>query len=258
MSRELKQKRSGFEATYAALQDEAAQLEEAQREMRELIRQRVEQLVWLIRREEEELLGLVEARQEQGRRELARELQRMAGVLGRMEAGERLVEKMCLYATEQEVMDMQPFIKESLEELQRLQPPAAGDRAQPRNFAECRARLQALVERVTGHPGEEALGQVGWGGGTESRVEGYNPWLDHILHGFQVSFHVVTSWTCASSLCSCSGHTPASPKDGMQLLHPSLPKQRLSLAFGECGGPPNAIVLGGNMVNRLGWSRAVA
>ncbi|XP_075288205.1 protein PML-like isoform X2 [Opisthocomus hoazin] len=153
ISRELKQKRSIFEATFTALQDEAARLEEAQREMRELIRQRVEQLVRLIRREEEELLGLVEARQEQGRRELARELQSMEGVLRRMEAGERLVEKMGLYATEQEVMDMQPFIKESLEELQRLQPATAGDRAQPGDLAECRARLQALVERVTGHPG---------------------------------------------------------------------------------------------------------
>ncbi|XP_075016656.1 protein PML-like isoform X1 [Calonectris borealis] len=152
MSQKLKQKRSGFEATYAALQDEAARLEQAQQEMRELIRQRVEQLVRLIRQEEEELLGLVEARQEQGRRELARELQHVEGVLRRMEAGERLVEKMSLYATEQEVMDMQPFIKDSLEELQRLQPPAAGERAQPGDMAECRARLQALVERVTGHP----------------------------------------------------------------------------------------------------------
>nr|XP_009934211.1 PREDICTED: protein PML-like [Opisthocomus hoazin] len=89
ISRELKQKRSIFEATFTALQDEAARLEEAQREMRELIRQRVEQLVRLIRREEEELLGLVEARQEQGRRELARELQSMEGGLRRAGGGGR-------------------------------------------------------------------------------------------------------------------------------------------------------------------------
>ncbi|GAB0193971.1 protein PML-like [Grus japonensis] len=156
MRQELKQKRSAFEATYEVLQDEAARLEQAQQEMRELIHERVEQLVRLIRQEEEELLGLVEAQQEQGRRELARELQRVEGVLQRMEAGERLVEKMNLYATEQEVMDMQPFIKDSLEELQRLQLAAAGDRAQPGDLAECRARLEALVERVTGHPGTSA------------------------------------------------------------------------------------------------------
>ncbi|KAF1508510.1 Protein PML, partial [Eudyptula minor novaehollandiae] len=144
MSQELKQKRSSFEATYAALQDEAVRLEQVQQEMRELIRQRVEQLVRLIRQEEEELLGLVEAQQEQGRQEVVRELQRVEGVLRRMEAGERLVEKMSLYATEQEVMDMQPFIKDSLEQLQQLRPPATGDQAQPGDLAECRARLQAL------------------------------------------------------------------------------------------------------------------
>ncbi|XP_063203329.1 protein PML-like [Chroicocephalus ridibundus] len=151
LSRELKQKRNGFEATYAGLKDEAARLEQVQRETRQLIHQRVEQLVGLIRREEEELLGLVEAGQEQGRRELSRELERVEGVLRRMEAGEQLVEKMNLYATEQEVMDMQPFIKDSLEEL--LQLPGARDRAQAGDLTECRARLQALVERVTGHPG---------------------------------------------------------------------------------------------------------
>ncbi|NXJ81366.1 PML protein, partial [Trogon melanurus] len=145
INQELRQKRSILEATFMSLQDEAARLKEAQREMQELIRQRVEQLVELLRREEEELLGLVEARQEQGHRELAGELQRVGGLLQRMEAGERLVETMNLYATEQEVMDMQPFIKGSLEELQRLEPLAvAGDRAQPRDMAECRARLQAL------------------------------------------------------------------------------------------------------------------
>ncbi|KAM9223840.1 LOW QUALITY PROTEIN: protein PML-like [Leptosomus discolor] len=135
MSQELKQKRSGFEATYAALEGEATRLEEAEREMRELIRQHVEQL---------------------GQQELARELQRVAGVLRRMEASERLVEKMRLYATEREVMDMQPFIKNSLEQLQQLQLLVASDQAQPGNFAECRARLQALVERVMGHPGTSA------------------------------------------------------------------------------------------------------
>ncbi|XP_065544045.1 protein PML-like isoform X3 [Lathamus discolor] len=152
VTRALRHQRGGFEATCAALREEASRLERAQRELRELIRQRVEQLVRLLRREEEELLGMLEARQEQGRRELARELQRVEGVLRRMEAGERLVEKMSLYATEQEVMDMQPFIKGALQELQHLQPPEARDRTQAGDLAECRARLQALVERVEGHP----------------------------------------------------------------------------------------------------------
>ncbi|XP_040456582.1 protein PML [Falco naumanni] len=221
ISQELRQKRSGFEATYVALQDEAARLEEAEREMRELIQQRVEQLVRLIRREEEELLGLVEARQEQGRQELMRELQRVEGVLQRMEAGEQLVEKMRLYATEQEVMDMQPFIKGSLEELQRLQLPAAGDRAQPRDLSECKARLQALVERVTGHPGTNSpsvpVVEVAQENNLEEEL--VQPQNQTVLPTFTINLEEtltnpapsVTTWPKRRSHCVGTG-SPISPK----------------------------------------------
>uniref|UniRef100_A0A8V0ZBV5 Protein PML n=1 Tax=Gallus gallus TaxID=9031 RepID=A0A8V0ZBV5_CHICK len=120
------------------------------RGMRELVRQHVEQLVELIRREEEKLLELVEKRQERGRRELEGELRRVEAVLRRMEAGERLVEKMGLYATEQEVMDMQPFVKDVLEELRRQRPAADVELVLHEDFAECRARLQELAERIEG------------------------------------------------------------------------------------------------------------
>ncbi|XP_074693707.1 protein PML-like isoform X1 [Strix aluco] len=221
MSQELKQKRSSFEATFEVLQAEASRLEQAQREMRELIRQHVEQLVRLIRREEEELLGLVEARQEQGRRELARELQRVEGVLRRMEASERLVEKVNLYATEQEVMDMQPFIKDSLEELQQLQPPVARDRAQPGDFAECRARLQALVERVTGHPGtnSQAVPMVEVALENNLQEEPVQPESPNVLPTFTISLeemHMspavpVTAWSKRRSNCVERG-SQISPK----------------------------------------------
>ncbi|OXB81996.1 UNVERIFIED_CONTAM: hypothetical protein H355_004079, partial [Colinus virginianus] len=129
LGQELQRQRGGFEASHTALQEEAARLEVEGRGVQELVRQRVEQLVRLIRHEEEELLALVERKQERGRRELAGELTRVEAALQRMEAGERLVEKMGLYATEQEVMDMQPFIKDALEELRRQQPVAVGELA---------------------------------------------------------------------------------------------------------------------------------
>ncbi|KAM9275491.1 protein PML-like [Morus bassanus] len=221
MSQELKQKRSSFEAVYAALQDEAKQLEQAQREMRELIQQRVEQLVRLIRQEEEELLGLVEAQQDQGQRDLARELQCVEGVLRRMEAGERLVEKMSLYATEQEVMDMQPFIRDSLKELQWLQPPVAGDRAQPGNFAECRTRLQALVEHVTGHPDTnfQAVPMVNVALENDLQEEPVQPKSQSVMPTFTIhlkEMHTipdlpVTAWP-KRSLKSVEGDSQISPK----------------------------------------------
>ncbi|XP_048812256.1 protein PML-like [Lagopus muta] len=150
LGQELARRRGGFEASRAALQDEAARLEAAGLGVRELVRQRVEQLVRLIRHEEEELLATVERRQEKSRRELERELRHVEAVLRRMEAGERLVEKMGLYATEQEVMDMQPFVKDALEELRRQRPAADGELGLHEDFAECRARLQALAERIEG------------------------------------------------------------------------------------------------------------
>ncbi|NWX87405.1 PML protein, partial [Nothoprocta ornata] len=145
LSQNLKEKRSSFEVAHKALQAKAACLEQVRSKTREDIRQCVEQLVDLLRREEEMLLTLVETRWEQGCRVLAGELQHLDNVLRRMQASEQLVQKMRLYGSEQEVMDMQPFIKASLEELQRLQPSAAGGLAQPdRHFAECWTRLQAL------------------------------------------------------------------------------------------------------------------
>uniref|UniRef100_A0A672V587 Promyelocytic leukemia n=1 Tax=Strigops habroptila TaxID=2489341 RepID=A0A672V587_STRHB len=212
ITRALRQQRGGFEATCAALQGEAARLERAQRELRELIRQRVEQLVRLLRREEEELLGMLEARQEQGRQELARELQRVEGVLRRMEAGERLVEKMSLYATEQEVMDMQPFIKGALQDLQRLQPPEARDRTQAGDLTECRARLQALVERVTGHPGEE----LPWG--CIHRQWGLGPGL----LGEAAVDRVPPPWGASKSTQGLVFHGPGRSVF-LKLQHPPLP-----------------------------------
>ncbi|XP_030313046.1 protein PML isoform X2 [Calypte anna] len=154
LARQLGPGRSSLEGRHRVLREEAARLEREQQEMRELIRQRVEELVRALRREEEELVRAVERRQEQGRQELERELRRLEGALKRMEAGERLVEKLSLYGTAQEVMDMQPFIKASLEELQRLEPAElARERVQPGDLGECRARLQALVERVMGRAG---------------------------------------------------------------------------------------------------------
>ncbi|CAM5087132.1 unnamed protein product, partial [Natator depressus] len=65
-------------------------------------------------------------------------------------ASEQLVEKMHLYASDQEVMDMHPFIKGSLEKLMKLQPLVVGASVQSGAFAEYKAKLQALFERVTG------------------------------------------------------------------------------------------------------------
>uniref|UniRef100_A0A8C5JGQ9 PML protein n=1 Tax=Junco hyemalis TaxID=40217 RepID=A0A8C5JGQ9_JUNHY len=163
LRRDLRRLRRSFEAALGRLRGEAARREEQRERLRERVRASAERLQELVRSEAEELRALLEARPEHGRSALAEELSGAEGALLRLEAAERLVERLGRYGGEQELMDMQPFVKAALLELRRLRPPEPPELREPPDFAECRARLRALVERVTGRPGERWAGP-GWGG----------------------------------------------------------------------------------------------
>ncbi|XP_023959787.1 protein PML isoform X2 [Chrysemys picta bellii] len=150
LSEELKRKKAHFEDVYKSLKGKADHIDQVRTENQELIRKRVEHMVKLIREKEQELLEMVDRQHRLRNEDLEGKLKQMEAVLKRMGAGEQLVEKMHLYASDQEVMDMHPFIKESLEELMKLQPLAVGTSVQAGDFAECKYKLQALFERVTG------------------------------------------------------------------------------------------------------------
>ncbi|XP_062357550.1 protein PML [Cinclus cinclus] len=152
LRRDLRRLRGGFEAALARLRSEASRREEQRERLRERVRASAERLEQLVRKEAEELRALLEARPERGRSGLAEELSGAEGALLRLEAAERLVERLGRYGGEQELMDMQPFVKGALLQLQRLRPPQPPELREPPDFAECRARLRALVERVTGRP----------------------------------------------------------------------------------------------------------
>ncbi|XP_065268331.1 protein PML-like [Emys orbicularis] len=150
LSEELKRKKAHFEDVYKSLKGKADHIDQVRTENQELIRKRVEHMVKLIREKEQELLEMVDRQHRLRNEDLEGKLKQMEAVLKRLGAGEQLVEKMHLYASDQEVMDMHPFIKESLEELMKLQPLAVGASVQAGDFAECKSKLQALFERVTG------------------------------------------------------------------------------------------------------------
>ncbi|XP_065415769.1 protein PML isoform X2 [Chrysemys picta bellii] len=150
MREELKKKEELFQDAYCNLKSKADHLDQVRNETQELIRKRVEQMVQLIREKEQELLEMVERQHHLGNEELEGKLQQTEAVLKRMGASKQLVEKMHLYALDQEVMDLHSFIMGSLEELRKLQPLAVGASVQAGGFAKCKARLQALFERVTG------------------------------------------------------------------------------------------------------------
>ncbi|XP_030401457.1 protein PML isoform X2 [Gopherus evgoodei] len=149
LSEELKRKKAHFEDVYKSLKGKADHMDQVRTENQELIQNRVEHMVKLIREKEQELLEMVDRQHRLGNEDLEGKLKQMEAVLKRMGAGEQLVEKMHLYASDQEVMDMHPFIKESLEELMKLQPLAVGASVQGGDFTKCKAKLQALFERVT-------------------------------------------------------------------------------------------------------------
>ncbi|XP_059713958.1 protein PML isoform X2 [Haemorhous mexicanus] len=152
LRRDMQRLRRSFEAALARLRGEAARREEQRERLRERVLASAERLQELVRSEAEELRALLEARPECGRSALAEELRGAEGTLLRLEAAERLVERLGRYGGEQELMDMQPFVKAALLELRRLRPPEPPELREPPDFAECRARLRALVERVTGRP----------------------------------------------------------------------------------------------------------
>ncbi|XP_032628556.1 protein PML-like isoform X3 [Chelonoidis abingdonii] len=155
VSEELNKKEELFQDAYCNLKRKADHLYQVRNETQELIQKRVEQMVQLIREKEQELLEMVERLHHLGNEELEGKLQQTEAVLKRMGASKQLVEKMHLYASDQEVMDLHSFIKGSLEDLRKLQPLAVGATIQAGGFAKCKARLQALFERVTGE-GEAA------------------------------------------------------------------------------------------------------
>ncbi|XP_032628554.1 protein PML-like isoform X2 [Chelonoidis abingdonii] len=156
VSEELNKKEELFQDAYCNLKRKADHLYQVRNETQELIQKRVEQMVQLIREKEQELLEMVERLHHLGNEELEGKLQQTEAVLKRMGASKQLVEKMHLYASDQEVMDLHSFIKGSLEDLRKLQPLAVGATIQAGGFAKCKARLQALFERVTGEGGTSA------------------------------------------------------------------------------------------------------
>uniref|UniRef100_A0A8C8RLG8 Protein PML n=1 Tax=Pelusios castaneus TaxID=367368 RepID=A0A8C8RLG8_9SAUR len=150
LSEELVKKKAHFHVAYNSLRDKTEHMDQVKNETKELIQKKVEQMMQLIREQEQELLEMVERQHRLGNEELEGKLQQAEAMLKRMGAGEQLVEKMHLYASDQEVMDMHLFIKKSLEEFKNLQPLAVEASVQAGDFNECKASLQALFERVTG------------------------------------------------------------------------------------------------------------
>ncbi|XP_048375690.1 protein PML [Sphaerodactylus townsendi] len=150
MSEELQETEQSCQHTYSDLQQNAQRVENVWRETQSVIQKKVEEMVQQIRKTGEQLLEEVDKQLHVVRLDSEAKLQAVECVLGRMKTGKRLVEKMADFASDQEVMDMHPFIKESLEELRREKAPMAGLRVSRESFAKIKEHLQVLYRKVMG------------------------------------------------------------------------------------------------------------
>ncbi|XP_066491016.1 protein PML-like isoform X2 [Tiliqua scincoides] len=150
MSTELKKKRSNYSDTIESLKSLVKDKEKGMNETKKLLQEMTDVIVRLVQENVKEIRRTVEKQHSQEVQDIKAKMEHMEGVLKRMKSSERLVEKMRLYALGQEVIDMHPFIRKSLEELKRKQPPAVDYKTETANLTEVKTQLQALFERVAG------------------------------------------------------------------------------------------------------------
>lgn len=164
MSMELKEKKTSYDRTCSNLRKLVNNMVEVKNETSQLIQQKVTEMLRLVQEKGEQLLASVERQHQRQAQDMEEKLHHVELVVQRMESGKQLVEKMHLYASDQEVMEMYPFIRESLEELKRKQPPMMETQIQVGNFAEVETQLQAFYEKVTKEKGKTFSQDGGLGG----------------------------------------------------------------------------------------------
>lgn len=154
MNKKLKEKKAHYLTTWRSLQDLVKNKEKVKNETTELIQQKIDAMLQMVKEKGEKLLTAVEERHSQDVRDITVKIQHVKGMVKRMSSSEQLVEKMHLYASNQEVMDMQPYIRECLEELKSKLPPDVDFQVQSENYTDVRNQLQALFRRITTEEGK--------------------------------------------------------------------------------------------------------
>uniref|UniRef100_A0ABM5EY49 Protein PML isoform X5 n=1 Tax=Pogona vitticeps TaxID=103695 RepID=A0ABM5EY49_9SAUR len=199
---ELAEKKRNCRRIQTVAYERLQQLERVCTQTQDEIREKVEEMVRWIRQKGEELLSEVDGQRRQEGEEVKRKLQCTDRIVKRMESSEQLVEKMNLFASDQEVMEMHPFIQQSLEELRNERLPTIQFQGQVENFAEVLGKMNKLLQRVKGGndavcPGTAPAGncEVPHEDGRQPRLQGgmslptptYTITLPKTSQGFAVS-----------------------------------------------------------------------
>ncbi|ETE66652.1 Protein PML, partial [Ophiophagus hannah] len=125
MSVELKEKKNAYDKSYHNHEKLVRNMEQLRNETQELIKQKIEEMIQMLREKGEGYLAVVEAHHNRQVQDVKKKLQEMDGVFQRITSSQRLVEKLHLYASGQEVLEIYPFLRKSMMELRRKQPSTA-------------------------------------------------------------------------------------------------------------------------------------
>ncbi|XP_032088705.1 protein PML-like isoform X2 [Thamnophis elegans] len=148
MIAELMEKKNVYDKTSSKLENMVKNMEKIRNEMQELIQQKIEEMIHMLQAKGEGFLAEVEAHHNHQVQDVKKKLQEMEGVVQRITSSQRLVEKLHLYASGQEVLEMHPFLKKSMMELRQKQPSTVKG-IKVRNILDINSQLQNLLERMT-------------------------------------------------------------------------------------------------------------
>ncbi|XP_022435706.1 protein PML isoform X1 [Delphinapterus leucas] len=149
MTQDLKEQDRAFGAAQAQMTSAISQLGRVRADIEELIRARVRQVVEHVLELERQLLEGVNARYQRDYEEIAGQLGRLDAVLQRIRTGSMLVQRMKLYASDQEVLDMHGFLREALHQLRQEEPQSLRAAVRTDSFDEFKVRLQDLASCIT-------------------------------------------------------------------------------------------------------------
>lgn len=149
MTQDLQEQDRAFAAAQAQMRSAITQLGRVRADTEEFIRERVREVVAHVLELERELLEGVGARYQRDYEEIAGQLGRLDAVLQRIRMGSVLVQRMKLYASDQEVLDMHDFLRKALHQLRQEEPQSPRATVHTDSFDTFRMRLQELVSCIT-------------------------------------------------------------------------------------------------------------
>uniref|UniRef100_A0A8C8U629 Promyelocytic leukemia n=1 Tax=Peromyscus maniculatus bairdii TaxID=230844 RepID=A0A8C8U629_PERMB len=149
MTQALQEQDRVFDSAHAQMRSTIGQLEHARADTEARIRARVRQVVEHVQAQERQLLEAVNARYQRDYQEIAGQLGHLEAVLQRIRSGGALVDKMKLYASDQEVLDMHSFLRKALCRLSQEEPQNQQVQLRTSGFEEFKWCLQDLISCIT-------------------------------------------------------------------------------------------------------------